>query len=73
VRAAQFGLCAYTNVQEMLAAEKPGLVSLSFPNLEHFEATMQVIEAGYPLLVEKPLTFDQLVNHRGGGQAGRLF
>jgi len=42
----------------MLAAEKPDLVSLSLPNLEHFEATMQVIEAGYPLLVEKPLTFD---------------
>jgi myo-inositol 2-dehydrogenase/D-chiro-inositol 1-dehydrogenase len=57
-RAAEFGLRAYTNVQEMLAAEKPDLVSLSLPNLEHFEATMQVIEAGYPLLVEKPLTFD---------------
>lgn len=58
VRAAEFGLRAYTNVLEMLAAEKPDLVSLSLPNLEHFEATMQVIEAGYPLLVEKPLTFD---------------
>jgi len=57
-RAAEFGLRAYTNVQEMLAAEKPDLVSLSLPNLEHFEATMQVIEAGYSLLVEKPLTFD---------------
>src|SRR5271165_2033701 len=57
-RAAEFGLRAYTNVQEMLAAEKPGLVSLSLPNLERFEATMQVIEAGYSLLVEKPLTFD---------------
>src|SRR5260370_31215473 len=57
-RAAEFGLRAYTNVQEMLAAEKPDLVSLSLPNLEHFEATMQVIEAGYPLLVEKSLTFD---------------
>ncbi len=57
-RAAEFGLRAYTNVEEMLAAEKPDLVSLSLPNLEHFAATMQVIEAGYPLLVEKPLTFD---------------
>jgi predicted dehydrogenase len=28
------------------------------PNLEHFEATMQVIEAGCPLLVEKPFVFD---------------
>jgi myo-inositol 2-dehydrogenase / D-chiro-inositol 1-dehydrogenase len=57
-RASEFGVRAYTNVSEMLAAEKPDLVSLSLPNLEHFEATMQVIEAGYPLLVEKPLTFD---------------
>ena len=57
-RAAEFGLRAYTNVQEMLAAEKPDLVSLSLPNLEHFEATMQAIEAGYSLLVEKPLAFD---------------
>jgi myo-inositol 2-dehydrogenase / D-chiro-inositol 1-dehydrogenase len=57
-RASEFGLRAYINVPEMLAAEKPDLVSLSLPNLEHFEATMQVIEAGYPLLVEKPLTFD---------------
>jgi predicted dehydrogenase len=33
----------------MLAAEKADLVSLLLPNLEHFEATMQVLEAGYPL------------------------
>ena len=57
-RAAEFGLRAYTNVVEMLGREKPDLVSLSLPNLEHFEATMQVIESGYPLLVEKPLAFD---------------
>jgi myo-inositol 2-dehydrogenase/D-chiro-inositol 1-dehydrogenase len=42
----------------MLDTEKPDLVSLSLPNLEHFEATMQVIESGYPLLVEKPFAFD---------------
>ena len=57
-RAAEFGLRAYTNVLEMLEKEKPDLVSLSLPNLEHFEATMQVIQSGYPLLVEKPLAFD---------------
>jgi myo-inositol 2-dehydrogenase/D-chiro-inositol 1-dehydrogenase len=57
-RAAEFGLRAYTNVVEMLEKEKPDLVSLSLPNLEHFEATMQVIQSGYPLLVEKPLAFD---------------
>src|SRR6202051_465340 len=57
-RAAEFGLRAYTNVRQMLEAEKPDLFSLSLPNLEHYTATMDVIESGYPLLVEKPLVFD---------------
>jgi myo-inositol 2-dehydrogenase / D-chiro-inositol 1-dehydrogenase len=57
-RAAEFGLRPYTNVAEMLDKEKPDLVSVSLPNLEHFEATMQVISSGCHLLVEKPLTFD---------------
>jgi predicted dehydrogenase len=57
-RAAEFGLRAYTNVLEMLEREKPDLVSLSLPNLKNFEVTMQVIQSGYPLLVEKPLAFD---------------
>src|SRR5258708_35434478 len=42
----------------MLDKEKPDLVSLSLPNLEHFQATLEVIQAGYPLLAEKPLVFD---------------
>jgi myo-inositol 2-dehydrogenase/D-chiro-inositol 1-dehydrogenase len=57
-RAGEFGLRAYTNVLQMLDTEKPDLVSLCLPNLEHFAATMQVIKSGYPLLVEKPLAFD---------------
>jgi myo-inositol 2-dehydrogenase / D-chiro-inositol 1-dehydrogenase len=57
-RAAEFGLRAYTNVTEMLDRERPDFVSLSLPNLEHFGATLEVIQAGYPLLVEKPLVFD---------------
>src|SRR5260221_543829 len=57
-RAAEFGLRAYTNLPEMLDKEKPDLVSLSLPNLEHFQATLEVIQAGYPLLAEKPLVFD---------------
>jgi myo-inositol 2-dehydrogenase/D-chiro-inositol 1-dehydrogenase len=56
--AAEFGLRAYTNVSQMLDTEKPDLISLCLPNMEHFEATMQVIGSGYPLLVEKPLAFD---------------
>ena len=42
----------------MLDTERPDLVSLCLPNLGHFEQTLQVIEAGYPLLEEKPLVFD---------------
>jgi predicted dehydrogenase len=57
-RAEQFGLRAYTNIAEMLAKEKPDLVSLSLPNLEHFEATMQVIQGNCHLLVEKPFVFE---------------
>ena len=57
-RAAQFGVRAYLDIEEMLAAERPDLVSLSLPNQGHFHATLQVIKAGVPLLAEKPLTFE---------------
>jgi predicted dehydrogenase len=56
-RAREWGTRAYTGIGEMLAAERPDLVSLSLPNEGHFDATLEVIEAGYPLLVEKPLVF----------------
>lgn len=57
-RASEFGARAYTDIGEMLDRERPDLVSLSLPNQGHFEATLQVIQAGYPLLAEKPLVFD---------------
>lgn len=57
-RAAQFGVRPYLDIQTMLEQERPDLVSLCLPNQGHFAATLQVIEAGYPLLVEKPLVFD---------------
>lgn len=57
-RAGEFGVRAYTDIAEMLDREKPDLVSVSLPNLDHFAVTLQVIEAGIPLLVEKPLVFD---------------
>jgi len=53
------------DIAEMLEEESPDLVSLCLPNQGHFDATLQVIEAGYPLLVEKPLVFDL-------GEADRL-
>ncbi len=56
-RAEQYDVSCYTDVQEMLDREQPDLVSLCLPSKGHFEATLQVIRAGYPLLVEKPLVF----------------
>ena len=57
-RASEYGVRAYTDIDKMLDAEKPDLVSLCLPNQGHFEPTLQVIKAGYPLLVEKPFVFD---------------
>jgi myo-inositol 2-dehydrogenase / D-chiro-inositol 1-dehydrogenase len=57
-RAQQFGTRFYLDIGEMLRAEQPDLVSLSLPNQGHFAATLEVIRAGFPLLVEKPLVFD---------------
>ena len=57
-RAEQFGLRHYLDIDEMLAAEKPDLVSLSLPNMGHYAPTLRVIRAGYPLLAEKPLVFE---------------
>jgi myo-inositol 2-dehydrogenase/D-chiro-inositol 1-dehydrogenase len=57
-RAAEYGVRAYTDIGEMLDRERPDFVSLSLPNQGHFEPTLQVIQAGVPLLAEKPLVFD---------------
>jgi myo-inositol 2-dehydrogenase/D-chiro-inositol 1-dehydrogenase len=58
LRAAQFRVRAYTNIAEMLEQEKPDLAFLSLPNDGHFKPTLEVIRAGIPLFVEKPLVFD---------------
>jgi myo-inositol 2-dehydrogenase / D-chiro-inositol 1-dehydrogenase len=42
----------------MLEKEKPDLAFLSLPNDGHFKPTLEVIRAGIPLFVEKPLVFD---------------
>ncbi|MGO4545652.1 Gfo/Idh/MocA family protein [Paenibacillus sp. 2TAB23] len=56
-RAAEFGTRAYTDIASMLERENPDMVSLCLPNQGHFDATLQIIQAGVPLLVEKPLVF----------------
>ena len=57
-RAAAYGTRAYTSIERMLEAEHPDLVTVSLPNEEHFAPTLQLLRAGVPLLVEKPLVFD---------------
>jgi myo-inositol 2-dehydrogenase/D-chiro-inositol 1-dehydrogenase len=57
VRAAEFGVGGYTDLEEMLGRERPDLVSLCVSNELHFQPTLTVIRAGFPLLVEKPLVF----------------
>lgn len=57
-RAGLYGTHVYDDISSMLKAEHPDLVSLCLPNKEHFEPTLEVISAGYPLMVEKPLTVE---------------
>lgn len=56
-RAAAYGAPAYTDIDAMLAEQRPDLISVCLPNEAHFEPTLQLIRAGVPLLVEKPLVF----------------
>ena len=57
-RAEAYGVRSYTNLDTMLEQEQPDLVSVCLPNQEHFATTLHIIQAGFPLLVEKPLVFD---------------
>lgn len=57
-RAREFDTTPYVDLGEMLDTETPDFVSLCLPNEDHFDTTLRVIQAGYPLLVEKPFVFD---------------
>ena len=56
-RGEEFDVRSYLDVGEMLEREKPDLVAICLPDKDHFETTLQVIRADYPLFVEKPLVF----------------
>ena len=58
MEAERIGATPYTDIDKMLEARRPDLVSVSLPNEDHFEPTMRLLETGVPLLVEKPLVFD---------------
>jgi predicted dehydrogenase len=57
-RATEFGTTGYTSISEMVATEKPDLITVCLPNEEHFEPTLELLATGIPLLVEKPLVFE---------------
>lgn len=56
-RARRFGARPYLDAQEMIARERPDLISACLPNEGHFAPTLALIREGIPLLVEKPLVF----------------
>lgn len=56
-RAEEFCVPYYLDIAEMLEKDKPDFVSLCMPGQGTFAPTMEVIRAGVPLLVEKPLAY----------------
>ena len=58
-RAAEFRARPYGSLAAMVEAEQPDLLSLCLPNESHFDTTLEAIRTGIPLLVEKPLVFEQ--------------
>ncbi len=57
-RAAAYGTTPYTDLDHLLTEAEPDLVTVCLPNEDHFDVTLQLIERGANLLVEKPLVFD---------------
>ncbi len=56
-RANEFGVPYYLDISEMIEKEKPDFISLCMPGQQTFAPTMEVINAGVPLLAEKPLAY----------------
>ena len=57
-RAAAYGASPYTDIDAMIDAERPDLVTVCLPNEAHFAPTLQLLRRDVALLVEKPLVFD---------------
>ena len=54
----EFGGAAFTHHRELLKSVKPDAVIICTPPYVHGEVEMDVIEAGIPFLVEKPVALD---------------
>jgi len=57
-RASTYSTAPYVDIDAMLDAQAPDLVTVCLPNEGHFGPTLHLLERGVPLLVEKPLVFD---------------
>lgn len=58
MRAEEFHVPFYLDVDEMLEKEKPDFVGICLPGMDTYDTTMKIIRAGIPLLVEKPLAYE---------------
>lgn len=58
-----FGLKSYTNLAQAIEAEKPDFVDVATRPSTHVALTREVVDAGLPLLLQKPLaeTFEDAV------------
>lgn len=56
--AASVGVPCYSDLTEMIAAEKPDGILLATPTRLHIEQGLQCIAAGIPVLIEKPIADD---------------
>ena len=72
-QAAALATLGFTDIQAMLDATQPDLVSVCLPNEHHFGPTLALIRARVPLLVEKPLVFDLAEADQLLGEAADLF
>ncbi len=53
--AARYGVKAYADYQELLAREKPDIVTIAVPTRLHREVACTTMEAGANVLIEKPI------------------
>jgi UDP-N-acetyl-2-amino-2-deoxyglucuronate dehydrogenase len=53
--AEEFGAASYSDITEMLVAQKPDIVTVATPNGLHPEHVMQVARAGCHVITEKPM------------------